>query len=223
MMKTANLPATGWNNQSGIAIGPILFIIAILAILAAAIAAGSGSFTSSTAGSSNRTKAAGLIQVAESLKIGMDRLTIENGGTPSGSSAFTINPSNTTGVYDLFSPTGGGIAPPPASLAATPNSDTWRYLTGQFPGMGTTAVDYIAVLNIVGDVCNEVNNRVGVATSIVPTNLTANAIFGGTTLPATGNNVANLLNVPSELSGKSLGCFGDSAGRYYFYEIIYIQ
>ena len=34
--------------NAGIAIGPILFIIAILAILAAAIAAGSGSFTAGT-------------------------------------------------------------------------------------------------------------------------------------------------------------------------------
>ena len=33
------------NNQDGIALGPILFIIAILAIIAAAIAAGTGEFT----------------------------------------------------------------------------------------------------------------------------------------------------------------------------------
>ena len=38
-----------WQREVGIAIGPILFIIAILAILAAAIAAGSGSFTAPTA------------------------------------------------------------------------------------------------------------------------------------------------------------------------------
>ena len=36
------------NNQDGIALGPILFIIAILAIIAAAIAAGSGGFRSNT-------------------------------------------------------------------------------------------------------------------------------------------------------------------------------
>ncbi len=222
-MKCSTAIAKCWNNQSGIAIGPILFIIAILAILAAAIASGSGSFTSSTAGESNRTKAAGLIQVAESLKIGMDRLTIEQGGTPSGVSTFTINPTNTTGTYDLFSPTGGGIAPPPASLAAVPNSDTWHYLTGQFPGMGTAAVDYFAVLNINGDVCNEVNNRVGVNTTIA-TNLVLNSIFGAATPPVTGSNVPLIINIPSELSGKPIGCFGDSTGpSYYFYEVLYMQ
>ena len=36
------------NNQDGIALGPILFIIAILAILAAAIAAGNGGFNANT-------------------------------------------------------------------------------------------------------------------------------------------------------------------------------
>lgn len=37
-----------WGNDSGIAIGPILFVIAVLGILAAAVAAGSGSFSTSS-------------------------------------------------------------------------------------------------------------------------------------------------------------------------------
>src|ERR1700728_5210589 len=50
-------------SDAGIAIGPILFIIALLGILAAAIAAGSGSFTSSTTNESDETKAAALINI----------------------------------------------------------------------------------------------------------------------------------------------------------------
>ena len=60
--------------DAGIAIGPILFIIAILGILAAAIAAGSGSFTSGTQNEGNSTKASALIQIGENLKVGMDRI-----------------------------------------------------------------------------------------------------------------------------------------------------
>src|SRR5580658_2534770 len=67
-----------FGHDAGIAIGPILFIIAILGILAAAIAAGSGSFTSGTTAESSKTKAAALIQIGENLKIGMDRLIMEN-------------------------------------------------------------------------------------------------------------------------------------------------
>ena len=40
--------ANALNNQRGIALGPILFIIAVLAILVAAIAAGAGGFRVST-------------------------------------------------------------------------------------------------------------------------------------------------------------------------------
>ena len=72
---------------AGIAIGPILFIIAILAILAAAIAAGSGSFTSGTTSESAKTKASALIQIGENLKVGMDRLIMEGGYGLSGTTA----------------------------------------------------------------------------------------------------------------------------------------
>ena len=53
--------------QSGIAIGPILFIIAVLAILAAAIAAGSGSFTGGTSAERGKLMAATLLQQATAL------------------------------------------------------------------------------------------------------------------------------------------------------------
>jgi len=218
---------TRLDGQAGIAIGPILFIIAILAILAAAIAAGSGSFTAPTAGESAKTKAAGLISVGESLKIGMDRLTVSNGATPSGSTAFVLDPTSTSSQYDLFSPTGGGIAPPSAALAANVTSDSWHFMNASFPGLGdsdaTNGVDYFAVLNVTGDVCNEINNRAGVSTAISAT-LAVNDVLGVAT-PADGA-LANPDKLPPQLSGKTLGCFGSthsSVATYYFYQILYIQ
>ena len=60
--------------KAGIAIGPILFIIAVLGLLASVIVAGSGGFTAGTTGESNRSKAAALIDIGQILKIGFERI-----------------------------------------------------------------------------------------------------------------------------------------------------
>src|SRR5580704_8025887 len=109
-MRDAHDPAADrWQPEAGIAIGPILFIIAILAILAAAIAAGSGSFTAPTATEGAKTKASALIQLGDNLKMGMDRLTMENS---IGWGGWNIGVNDTSNNNDLFSPLGGGISPP---------------------------------------------------------------------------------------------------------------
>src|ERR1700744_4721607 len=106
-MKRAVHSPERFASDSGIAIGPILFIIAILGILAAAIAAGSGSFTAGTQNEGNSSKAAALISVGDTLKIGMDRILMDNGPDFTNGVIGANNTSNTT---DLFSPSGGGIA-----------------------------------------------------------------------------------------------------------------
>src|SRR5689334_18647741 len=108
-MKAQQLMTERFSSEAGIAIGPILFIIAILGILAAAIAAGSCSFTAGTIGESNSTKAAALIQIGENLKVGHDRITMEGSVATAN---VVIGTSNTTNAVDLFSPAGGGIALP---------------------------------------------------------------------------------------------------------------
>ena len=116
--------------NAGIAIGPILFIIAILGILAAAIAAGSGSFTAGTSNETNRTKSAAIIQIGENLKVGMDRMMMENGIAYGG---YTINASNSINNNDLFSPTGGGVSVPSDSMSNVVGTDHWLYPTGAVP------------------------------------------------------------------------------------------
>src|SRR5580698_3316128 len=122
--------------DAGIAIGPILFIIAILGILAAAIAAGSGSFTNGTASEGNSTKASALIQMGENLKVGMDRLLMENGV------AFNnviIGINNTANTNELFSPTGGGITIPATSMSNDPTNNIWYYPQALIPNIGSGA------------------------------------------------------------------------------------
>ena len=197
--------------NAGIAIGPILFIIAILAILAAAIAAGSGSFTAGTTTESSRTKASALIQIGETLKVGMDRVTMENGVDIA---SVVIAPANSTNNVDLFSPTGGGITPPSTALANNSASDIWYYPQGIIPGLGTTTADQIAVLRIDANTCNEINNKAnGVNTPAVGDygNFAATTFTSTTTWPFTS---------------KPLGCVQNnnsgSAG-YYFYQTLFVQ
>jgi hypothetical protein len=100
------------NRQAGIAIGPILFIVAIMAILATAIAAGSSTFATSSGGEANRTNSSALIQIGQNLKMGVDRITAL--GTPL--TSVIINAVNTVNTVDLFSPSGGGLVAPSSTL-----------------------------------------------------------------------------------------------------------
>ncbi|MBI3419578.1 MAG: hypothetical protein HY053_05555 [Proteobacteria bacterium] len=96
------------NSQAGIAIGPILFVVAILAILATAIAAGSSTFATSSSQETNRTNAAAMISIGQNLKMGVDRIVAL--GTALAN--VDINSANTTTNTALFSPVGGGLVPP---------------------------------------------------------------------------------------------------------------
>lgn len=207
-------------HDAGIALGPIIFIIAVLAILAAAIAAGSGSFNASTNTEGNRTKASGLIQVGENLKIGMDRLTMENGVSWAG---WTINAANTVNTVDLFSPTGGGISSPSIALAGNAASDIWYYPQANINGLGTTSDKQLAILNVSQGVCQEINNRAnGSATS---PGIDAGVATLKTNADLTTKISANMTNT-SILYGKPVGCFQNtnaSDGMYWFYQVLYVQ
>ncbi|MDP9126782.1 MAG: hypothetical protein M3N08_00790, partial [Pseudomonadota bacterium] len=166
MIKTNYGSERHFDAQAGIAIGPILFIIAILAILAAAIAAGSGNFTAGTSTESNRTKASALIQIGENLKIGTDRLIMENEIPFASIDTNAANTGGTNATKELFSPTGGGITAPSYSLANQPSNDgtaaggdIWYYPQGAIPGLGTNNDELLAVLRVAPGVCDEVNNR----------------------------------------------------------------
>jgi type II secretory pathway pseudopilin PulG len=211
-----------FESQAGIAIGPILFIIAILAILAAAIAAGSGSFTSGTTSESNRTKAAAIIQIGDTLKVGMDRLFMEN------NIAFAnvdTNVANTTGVNELFSPSGGGITPPSYSMANSPSNDgtaahgdIWFFPQGAVPGLGTTSPEILGVLSVSQGVCTEINNRAN--------GLVTPAVNDLGNFAAVANDATLVSAWPAVLNGHTIGCVQNndvgSAG-YYFFEVLAIQ
>jgi len=198
--------------SAGIAIGPILFIIAVLGILAAAIAAGSGSFTASTTNEGNRAKAAALIDIGQTLKLGFDHV-IGNGVD---FDSVVFDPDETTHEYDLFSPVGGGITAPSNTMART-LTDVWHYLLIAIPKLGTTTGSRVAVLRVSDTVCDEINLKANGL--VVGTAHTLAADIGSFAVAETVLNDGSAW--PSSLQGKTIGCVENlnaapAAGSYFF-------
>lgn len=232
LMGLKNVRHERLSRSAGIALGPILFIIAILAILAAAIAAGSGSFNASTNTEGNKAKASALIQIGDNLKVGMDRLTMENGISYNG---WTTSPSNTNNNVDLFSPTGGAIAPPSIAMSGNAAADVWYYPQGAIPGLGSWNATngntmQLAVLNIAKGVCQEINNRAN-GQAIAPSsndlgNFAVTAATGNVATQTNANWPATNSATNLNLYGRPVGCVQNSNGGstgYYFYEMLYVQ
>lgn len=204
--------------DAGVAIGPILFIVAILAILAAAIAAGSGSFTGGTGAENNKTKSTALVQIGENLRMGMDRITL-SGQVLVDDVNIDIADMSATG--DLFSPLGGGIAPPSPGMAANPAYDKWYFPRGTPSGFGTGVSDTVmAVLPVTRGVCAEVNNRSMGAALVPPTTALGNFVAATPVVEGTWPNATGTWTVgatttaatvtPPTLVSVGVGCVWNS-------------
>ncbi len=224
MIKFGQTPERCLDPEAGIAVGAILFVIAVLAILAGAIAAGSGSFTSGTTNESDSTKASAIIQIGDNLKTGMDRLFMEN-QIPFAN--VDTNTANTSGNNQLFSPAGGGITPPAWSMANQPSTDgtaatgdIWYFPYASVPGVGSggTNYDILAVLSVAQGVCNNINTRaIGIPTPAV--NDLGN-------FASTANDSTLATNWPALMNGHTVGCVQNNntgSSGYYFYEVIAVQ
>jgi len=217
MTKPARLPP-----DAGIAIGPILFIIAILGILAAAVAAGSGSFTSSTTNEASSTKASAIIDIGNNLKTGFDRVTIGENGVVFANVVISVD--HTDATTDLFSPTGGGVGVPSVSLANTPGTDAWHYPLIALPGIGTASGSRIALLQISSAVCDQINLKAnGLAAGTAHTDAADLGDFA-----SAGPIASAATNWPNDFKGKSVGCVENTdhttlAAGYFFYQVLGIQ
>ncbi len=215
MPKDSALRLARPGSDAGIAIGPILFVVAILGILAAAIAAGSGSFTGSSSTEAARTKAAALIQIGQTLKVGADRLI----GIGYDADTITIDMTSTVNDSDLFSPSGGGVGIPSVTMANAPSTDAWYYTHLPVTSMGTTATELVAFLPVALNVCDQINVK-------------ANAISTSATDSSLAADIGNLANDPSvaaawptALGAKMTGCLrgtGTSSG-YFFYQVLVLR
>jgi hypothetical protein len=172
------------NNQRGIAIGPILYIVAILAVLVSAIAAGSGAFNGDTSAVKAKAQASAILGYVNELQIGVDRVLSRCPDTEislanSVDSGYVENPlapaDKSCHVFDV---NGGGVLfkEPPADVDLTGvpqelrhyfiNANVRVYGSGNMPSDtgGNSGRDLIIILpGIKRELCLKINDMVDVS------------------------------------------------------------
>jgi hypothetical protein len=237
--------------QSGIAIGPILFIIAILGVLAAAIAAGSGSFTAGTTTESAKSYASAFITYTDQVAQAVQRVTLGNGCDDSqisfdngvfnnywGGDPYA-NPNAPVDYHcHVFRPEGGGVGyvmMPAGAFSTFPYAygsfDDGQYIiTGAgMLNIGTANPDLTLFVGFLRkDVCLQINNLLGVANpGGAPPNVTGTC-YGSTVQNGgffTGSYVNNGVTWCG-LNQTISACVLDPSAvpaNYYFYRVLKIN
>ena len=240
--------STRLSVNAGIAIGPILFVVAILAVLVGALAAGSGGFGSSTANDSNRINGSTLIEQGTNLKTGMDRIMVN--GALTTDVVFSQTYTTTNAANALFSPSGGGLTfqnPPPLVVDATVN--TWRYVNAAtIPGIGTAANQVVVAAQVRNlALCQAINGIIfgktstqattppaystaATSTNLLITNdMTTTCSDTNLTSVAAGCAIASnkmdmtLVTTNGGISGRTQACISDggTTPKYYYYQLMY--
>jgi len=201
-------------HNAGIAIGPILFVIAILGILATVIAAGSGSFSGSAQTEGARTKAAALIDIGIILKSGFARMI----GSGTDFDSINIDVTATSNEVDLFAPAGGSVNVPSVALANNPATDIWYFPLAALPQIGTTNTDRLAILKIPAAQCNQINVKANALTTDIDDSSMGADIGDVTAVTLTG-----AASWPTPLVGKEIGCLRNtnaSTPGYFYFQVI---
>jgi hypothetical protein len=239
------------NNQDGIALGPILFIIAILAVLAGAIAAGSGSFTANTSAESAKVMAGAILNYADQVQAGVDMVRSHCDDTQisfqSPSQVFPsqyANPNSPAdGSCNVFSPAGGGVvwqdSPPQSALDLTlpqqgsfPASNSYSINSGNFvagvgsSGAGSSSSNPCPIVlyspYITKAVCQQINLAVSGSTTI-PVNQWGFGVNPGFTGIFAPANAGDG-GIKLTPSGQTKYCFSDpSHAGYWFYQAVVVK
>ena len=169
-------------HQRGIAIGPILYIVAILAVLVSAIAAGSGAFNGDISAVKAQAQATAILGYVNELQIGVDRvlsrcpdteISLAN-SVDSGYSENPLAPSDKS--CHVFDVNGGGVLfkepPPDVDLTSVPESLRHYFIHtyAEVLDFGNRVVgsnigrELIIVLpGIKKELCLKINDMVGVS------------------------------------------------------------
>lgn len=210
--------------SAGIALGPILFILAVLAVLAGAIAAGSGGFNANITTDSAKVMAQTIIQESEQVQ-NTAQMLMANGCTESQMNFYSIgylgaNPSAPIDHHcDVFDARGGNLIfmPLQSSFCSNIGSCIVSISDGNvIPGIGTGVPQAIwMAYYLTSAVCQQINSQLGRAT----TTPTATAIAG---INYTGTfPVTQTLN--AAYTGVTAACVGQGGGVYIFYRVLWTR
>lgn len=226
-------------NQRGIVIGPILFIVAILAVLAAAIAAGSGAFNGDISTVSAKAQASAILGYANEVKFAVDRL-IAKGCTDTEISfenpivsGYTNPNAPSDKSCHVFDVNGGGITYqkplsdwPDKSLDNQIYYGHWLISSRTcIPGLGSSlgsscwsdGIDnehLIASLHYIHkEICFEINKMVGLqipVDDVAPTDPGCSLV--GKFTGTYSDTVALDTSWPNTFAGHVIGCYRASPG-----------
>ena len=190
-------------RQGGMGATIILFTIALIVLVGAALAYASRGNPSSMSTQSARVYAGLLLKQTGDFRDAYSRYIFD--GKAAGTMTF-----NATGLpsTDLFYPTGqyGNYQAPPTAAMANAATPQWLYNNNiAVAGVGTATADSVAyVPDVTLAVCQEVNRQMyGVITIDVPSVATISAMTSATTLAVT--------------SGRASGCFVTTDTKYIVY------
>ena len=213
-------------QQRGIAIGPILAVVAILAVLASAIAAGSGSFNGDTSAVKLKAQATAILGYVDEVQIGVSRVLSRCPDTQislanSVDSGYAENPlAPTDKSCHVFDVNGGGILfkepHPDVDLTGVPEVIRHYFIhtRSQIIGFGKYIPDVqadnsgneliIMLPGITRELCLKINDIVGVKmeSGDVPTYSTNYA-----------HKVWNYWSVQSNGYGMACGHSGENYGK----------
>jgi hypothetical protein len=162
-------------SSAGLALGPILFLIAILAVIAAVVSAGAGGFSANTSTEGGKITSSAIIQMGENL-LNAVRLVNTHGCADTQInfnnpmiSGYSNPNAPSDGSCDVFGPNGGGMIFPTikASTAETEDNGYFVFEGGgaSFVGLGNAANSSLAAFLPIdsSDLCNSINQALKIS------------------------------------------------------------
>jgi type II secretory pathway pseudopilin PulG len=238
------------NLQRGIAIGPILFVVALLAVLATAIAAGSGAFSGDTSAVKAKAQAAAILEYANEVKMAVDRvlgkgctetqISFENPVVTGWAAENYTNPNAPSDKScHVFDVSGGGIIwkdPPEGtnkvddavSYIQPYNKGFIPYSFGGYatiPYLGTNKSELVLYLPIKSiDLCKSINNILGISSITTSTLYWSEVLVGyfrGNYVEYYGDFWPSTMSACVESASNFPNTVSDA--EYFFYKVLIVR
>jgi hypothetical protein len=200
------------NRQAGMGATIVLFTIALIVLVGAALAYASRGNPSAVTTQSARVYSSVMMQQSADYRDAYSRFIFDGGVA----STMTFNTA-TTATTDLFHPAsqfGSYQTPPPQALTLTgAQTAQWLYNNNvTVTDVGTTAADSITFVPYVNKgVCEELNFQLyGVKAAAPTSTVAASDLIAGT--------AATITTTPA--TARSSGCIQEAGGGYVFYSTL---